>query len=94
MPSCEKCWADSAHDRMLGRDDSYRSLMAAREAAGTICTAEEQAGVDAGLCKFCDRRTVHQHAKVCMACGFDDKAETFPGRPDCPATVDPEEIPL
>lgn len=61
MTACEKCWSD-AH----GDADRYRELVIKRYLSP--CTPEEQAGPDATVCSGCGRKTVHQHAKVCMAC--------------------------
>ncbi len=65
MASCEKCWRDADGDV-----DRYHRLIKAR--IGRACTAEEQAGDAATECNECGRRTVHQYARVCMACGYDD----------------------
>jgi len=59
MAACEKCWALSR-----GSPDRYEELLTER-----MCSPEEQAGPDAGLCEDCERRTVHQYAGVCMLCG-------------------------
>jgi len=67
MASCEKCWAESGWEALrTGADqaDVYRRLVSER-----TCTPEEQAGRDAGYCIPCTRYTVHQYARVCMACG-------------------------
>jgi hypothetical protein len=64
MSACEKCWSD-AH----GADDKaaeYARLI--RERTGErACTAEQQAGPDAGICPACGRRTAHQHTGECMS---------------------------
>jgi hypothetical protein len=62
MPSCEKCWRDS---QSIGVE--YGNLVEARNTTGVVCTPEEQAGDDAGLCPSCNRRTLHQHTGDCMA---------------------------
>jgi hypothetical protein len=66
MPSCERCWSDAhradGHHDMLAE---YERLVAERD-----CTPEEQAGTLAEVCGDCERITVHQHAHVCMACGW------------------------
>jgi hypothetical protein len=62
MASCEKCWNDAQ-----GRAEDYQQLI--EERRGNPCTPEEQAGEYATECKKCKRKTVHQYAKVCMACG-------------------------
>lgn len=54
--------------------DAYEKLVAAHP-----CSPEDQAGEDAKVCPACDRRTVHQYAHVCMACGE--------GSPEIPTTV-------
>jgi hypothetical protein len=67
MASCEKCWADS-----LGpfgdQVDRYHRLIKERN-----CTPEEQAGPDAGWCDKCERKTIHQNAKVCTICHVEKK---------------------
>ena len=72
MPSCEKCWAD-AYVRSLcagtNQASEYLDLVEERGKAGEVCTPEQQAGPDAGLCTACDRRTRHQHTGQCMVCG-------------------------
>lgn len=77
MPSCEKCWRDSAIERMFNDENGYRKLIERRDAEGKTCTPEEQAGPDATDCDKCQRRTRHQHCQVCMACG-DDPARARP----------------
>lgn len=74
MASCEKCWADAGGD-----PDRYAEL--GRERAASPCTPEEQAGPDALWCYRCARRTLHQHARVCTACGGDGSTPA-PGGPD------------
>lgn len=66
MPSCEKCWADSAMARWSNGTEEYAKLLAERDKAGG-CTPEQQAGPDAGECPTCHRMTLHQHCGVCMA---------------------------
>ena len=63
MACCEKCWklAD-------GRLDAYNLLIKTKK-----CTPEEQAGKDATDCPICVRRTVHQYAKFCVVCGWEEK---------------------
>lgn len=61
MPSCEACWAASGGDA-----DEYARLIKIN-----TCSPEQQAGPDARTCPKCTRRTVHQHAWICMACGTD-----------------------
>jgi hypothetical protein len=58
MSACEKCWADAG-----GEADRYAELIKKR-----YCTAEEQAGPDAGTCPRCQRKTAHQHTGELM-CG-------------------------
>ena len=67
MPSCEKCWARAsaeAKERGGHQADIYCKLVETEH-----CTPEEQAGPDATRCPDCHRKTVHQHAKVCVICG-------------------------
>lgn len=54
--TCEKCWAEARGD-----EDRYKELLKTRE-----CTPEEQAGDNAGLCGYCNRKTRHQFCFVCM----------------------------
>lgn len=61
MSACEKCWADTG-------GVGYLELMKEREAAGRVCTSEEQAGPDAGECRLCKRKTLHQYTGEPM-CG-------------------------
>lgn len=67
MPGCEKCWRDSARGPYSDHAEDYRELIHQRR--DNPCSPEEQAGEYATLCVYCDRRTVHQHAHVCMVCG-------------------------
>jgi hypothetical protein len=69
MPSCEKCWSDS---RMASYSEgnAYSRILSERDAAGRVCTPEEQAGPDATECPKCERRTCHQHCGICMICGW------------------------
>lgn len=68
MPSCEKCWEDA---RLIAREsgaehvDEYGRLVQERD-----CTPEERAGRNALRCPTCQTKTVHQHAKVCLICGW------------------------
>lgn len=62
MASCEKCWREAGGDA-----ERYGELMRTKP---TACTPEEQAGWAAGDCPDCKRRTVHQFANICMACGW------------------------
>ena len=68
MPSCEKCWNDAymrTHtDPTKSQTEHYQDLIKERE-----CTPEQQAGRDATTCPACQRKTVHQYAKICMNCG-------------------------
>jgi hypothetical protein len=59
---CEKCWVD-AYDPYGGQVDRYRELVRKHS-----CTPEEHAGAEAGWCPTCERRTVHQYARVCVVC--------------------------
>ena len=66
MPTCEKCWADSRPDAGY-QYDAYTRLLAERNPHR--CTPEQQAGPDAGYCKTCGRKTIHQYVRDwCMAC--------------------------
>ena len=60
MSVCEKCWSDSRTT-----NDYFRLL---KERESSPCSPEEQAGPDAGECKGCGRKTVHQHTGQLM-CG-------------------------
>lgn len=57
MSACEKCWRDSRVN------DDYAKLLNKREAAGLVCTPEEQAGPAAKQCPVCKRMTLHQHSR-------------------------------
>lgn len=74
MAACEKCWND-AFDRSLytskGQAEWYRELL--NERKDDPCTPEEQAGRGAKLCPECNRYTIHQYAKVCMICNYENK---------------------
>ena len=70
MPSCERCWRESACGPYDDHAAKYLELVAEREASGA-CTPEQQAGEDAFRCPKCKRRTLHQHCHICMACGHD-----------------------
>jgi hypothetical protein len=61
MASCEMCWADAGGDAY-----EYARILKIR-----VCTPEQQAGLDATPCPKCQRRTVHQYARICMVCGTD-----------------------
>ena len=66
MPSCERCWRDTASARWHGDTDAYHRLLEERGPNG--CTPEQQAGDDAAECPTCHRMTMHQHVRdVCMA---------------------------
>lgn len=65
--ACEKCWHD-AHNGP-GTDVAEAYLRLIRERASSPCTPEEQAGPDAPLCEYCDRRTVHPYVRKCVICG-------------------------
>jgi ribosomal protein L37E len=75
MASCEKCWRDArlrADSAQTEHAEEYRKLVAERDRAGETCSPQEQAGPSATDCGDCGQRgTVHQHAKICMACGVD-----------------------
>jgi len=89
MPSCERCWADSASRRMFDEGvDAYRLLMQEREARGEHCTPEQQAGPDADVCPTCGRKTMHQHVRdVCMA-GCADGHEVAPKATEAERALD------
>ena len=70
MPSCEKCWSDSRSAAMY-EEGAYGRLIDERNAAGKVCTPEQQAGEFATLCETCQRMTRHQHCQICMVCGDD-----------------------
>ena len=66
MSACEKCWTDAGGDA-----GKYASLLAEREAAGTVCSPEQQAGRDATDCPGCGRRAIHRYTGECTAdCGW------------------------
>ena len=60
MPCCERCWSMAR-----GQADEYHRQLAANQ-----CSPEQQAGPEATDCPKCQRKTVHQYAKVCTACGW------------------------
>jgi len=64
MASCEKCWSDAhSYDDVTAR---YIELIEERK--DNQCSPEEQAGIDANICRKCGRKTVHQYIHVCMNC--------------------------
>ena len=65
MPSCEKCWKEAE-----GNIELYYKLLGTNK-----CTLEEQAGEDAVLCRWCNRKTIHQSAHRCMNPGCKSNAE-------------------
>ena len=65
MPSCERCWHDSAMARYTGDTEEYARLLAERDKTGG-CTPEQQAGPDARECPNCHRMTLHQLCGICM----------------------------
>jgi hypothetical protein len=72
MPSCEKCWRDAgciAASKMTSKAEEYTKLITQRDKEGKTCTPEEQAGPEATICAICNRKTVHQYARICMNCG-------------------------
>lgn len=69
MASCEKCWRDAHRAPDASVADEYARLLKQRDRTNP-CTPEEQAGEHATSCGGCGRRTVHQHARVCMACDW------------------------
>mgnify|MGYP003405464791 len=78
MASCEKCWTDAYfrvfENPMKSQAQHYQDLIDERE--DTPCSPEDQAGIDAGICSKCSKKTVHQHAKVCCNCGSNEKIIT------------------
>lgn len=69
MVSCERCWEQAqsaAAMRAVDAADEYRDLIRTND-----CTTEQQAGREATLCPKCESRTVHQHARICIACGWE-----------------------
>ena len=68
MPACEKCWGDAYG--FGDQAEKYRELLKQRAAEGRVCTPEQQAGPDATDCPKCKRRTLHQHCRICMNCGY------------------------
>jgi hypothetical protein len=71
MPSCEKCWSDSACSSQYNDHASeYRKLMDRRDREGRQCTPEQQAGPEATACPKCGRVACHQWCHICMACGY------------------------
>ena len=70
MSSCEKCWSDSAYDRMGWNGESpspYHELLKRRNGiTEPECTPEQQAGEDATVCPTCGRKCLHQWTGECM----------------------------
>lgn len=64
MSSCEKCWRDSASERITGHGPTYSDLMEQRKSRP--CTPEQQAGEEAGDCPVCGRKTMHQFTSELM----------------------------
>lgn len=68
MFCCEKCWGEAygmaIDDPMKTQTECYRYLINSRKEKP--CTPEEVAGECAGICPKCNRKTVHQHVKVCV----------------------------
>ena len=70
MPSCERCWEMSrliASEMPVDQVDEYERLVRVND-----CTPEQQAGRDAKTCPDCKTKTVHQHTRQCLVCGYDD----------------------
>ncbi len=68
MATCERCWERArARAAETGEDqvEAYRELVSRSD-----CTPEQQAGREATRCPKCDTKTVHQHTKQCIACGW------------------------
>ena len=74
MPSCERCWRDAGMADTGDKVKEYHRLLIERESSP--CTLEERAGEDAQVCPTCQRKTVHQHAHVCLKCGWRPTTET------------------
>ena len=63
MVSCERCWEQS--QGVADQAEEYRRLVLVNN-----CTPEQQAGTAAMECPECRTRTVHQHTRQCIACGY------------------------
>ena len=71
MASCERCWADAfgmSFGTSKSQPEIYGELIKTRN-----CSAEQQAGPEAGICPKCKRKAVHQAINQCMSCGYEDK---------------------
>jgi len=71
MPSCEKCWEDAGKDPYKDKVEEYHRLIRERDASENVCTPEQQAGRDAGVCPRCNRRALHQWTNECMKCQYE-----------------------
>jgi hypothetical protein len=69
MSACEKCWSDACGDA-----EEYQRLLGQR-----VCSAEEQAGPDAGECPVCLRKTIHQWTAQAMCGCKPPRADDSPG---------------
>jgi len=71
MAVCEKCWEDAyfrtLSDPAKSQYEHYVDLLLERR--DTPCSAEEQAGEDAGFCIKCERHTVNATTHKCVICG-------------------------
>jgi hypothetical protein len=63
MSACERCWERSYDPWRCDRTGRYQGNLSTH-----TCSAEEQAGRDAGKCPTCKRMTLHQHTGEPM-CG-------------------------
>ena len=71
MVSCERCWGVARGRAWLNnteQSEEYRQLILVND-----CTPEQQAGEEATVCPECKTKTVHQHTKRCIACGWTDE---------------------
>ena len=73
MSSCEKCWLDAHYINTDDLADAYHALLAERSGVN-VCTPEEQAGANAGVCPKCGRRTTHQITGACMTPNCEGRA--------------------
>jgi hypothetical protein len=69
--TCEQCWID-AYELQYSR--GFDSQGAAYLSIILYCNhkAEERAGADAEGCPMCARRTIHQHGRECVTCGYSE----------------------
>jgi hypothetical protein len=62
----------AAESRGIATVEEYRRYIADLASAWQVCSPEERAGGYATVCPACGRRTVHQRARVFMACGREE----------------------